>query len=1106
MAQRCPACGAENPLGAHFCLRCGTPLTQVFAAERRVVTVLFADLVGSTSLTVRLDPEEMRGIVAEYFAAVREEIERHSGIVEKYIGDAVMAVFGLPAAHEDDPERAVRAALVMRGRMKALNARLQAHLQLRIGISTGEVITDPTAVRTGQFMVTGEAVNFAARLQQRAAPDAIVVDQRTCRAVQREVDCRPLPVIDDGDFAGRGRWEVVGLADRLKAKRLRAAMLGREGELQFLHALYRRVVEGRRPHLVTIVGPAGVGKSRLAEEFLGALSDGPEGVQILRGRCPAYGEGLTYWPLAEMLKEEWGIKDSDPAPVVLEKLEAGVYRVCAPRMSDDECRAMAASLAPVLGVDAPEDQGVLASRVPVFRRAIESRQAVLESSAVLGASGSADDALPRSLRAFFAAKAAAHPLVLVFEDLQWAQQSLLDLLEFLAARGGEAPVLTLCLARPEVLERYPQWGGRVRNYTAVSLSPLPVTMGERLITDLLEGEAVPADVRAAILAKAEGNPFFIEEILRMLIDGGTLTRDERGWRWTSQSPEIRIPDTISGILASRLDLLSALEKRVAQDASLIGRRFWFGALVAISGLHAAEVAAALERLAEREVIEEHPTSSLVAEREYVFSHALIREVAYATLPKAQRSINHLRFARWLEGAAGGDEEFLGVRAYHQEQAWRYKFETGEHDEGLARAAIEALRKAGARACRLRTLLEARRFYERALAVLRNAGLADDVPLLLEVLTDRCEVVKWMSAPELVVEDTETVLRLAPEIGREDLLARAWLNRAFAEYTRHRIDPAEDAIGRALDLFRLQQDLRGEAEALEVLGFIAEDLRGTLANAYDAYRLALERYHRMSDGQGIARVMARLGRALLDGGRLAESREVLSEAMRLAQEHHEPLSNAYALTGLGIHAHLTGDDAEAARRFDAAIRIRRDLGNLLGEAYTRHRLGMHYLRAGRLDDAERELRAARGLRQGQGATVESPLILRGLAEVSLARGDLLTAAEYAEAALAVIQDTDVITQATHRATLGKIRAAQGRGEEAEALFHQSLDVLAQREFPIDLALALLRHGEALLMLRAPDRARSVLERARRLFVEMGATRFVREIEMRLAQEETSRHRE
>jgi class 3 adenylate cyclase/tetratricopeptide (TPR) repeat protein len=1100
LVQRCANCGAENPLGAHFCLRCGTPLRATVLPERRVVTALFADLVGSTPLTARLDPEPARALIGEFFAQMREEVERHSGVVEKFIGDAVMAVFGLPAAHDDDPERAVRAALAMRERLVMLNTRRGTNLHVRIGVSTGEVVTDPDAVRAGQAMVTGEAINLAARLQQQAAPDAIVIDERTYAATRHAVEARLLPAPPAGDFAGRPRWEIAGLADRRAAKGLHAPMLGREGEMQFLLALYRRVVDSRRPHLVTVIGAAGVGKSRLAREFIEALAVDGAAAQVLRGRCPAYGEGLTFWPLAEMLKQECGIKDNDPAPVVLAKLQEGVRRVCASVMAPGECEEIVAGLAPVLGLEAPGHE-VWGERLQTLRRTVESRAAVMENPGILGGTPSADDGLSRVLRRFMAAKAAAGPVVLLFEDVHWAEQSLLDLLEHLVARTGEAPILTLCLARPEMLERHPHWGRRVRNYTAVSLVPLAGPLGKKLITGLLGGEPVPPDVRDAILARAEGNPFFIEEILRMLIDGGGLIRDAGGWGWASYPVEISIPDTIHGILASRLDLLSALEKRVVGEAALIGRTFWLGALIATSGLQAAEVAAALDRLQEREVVEERPASSLVGDREFIFRHALMREVAYATLPKAQRSTHHLRFAEWLEQGAGGNDEFLEILAHHVEQAWRFRFETGERDEGLARRAIDALVRAGARATKLRTLPEARRLYDRALAVLHNAGLADDVPLLLRLLTSRCEVAKWMQVPDVVREDTDTILRLAPTIGRGDLVARAWLNRAFAEiagYDADRIGPAEDALRRAFDLFREQGDRRGEAEAIEVTGLIAEDLRGKLAKAHAAYRQALDLYRELGDGQGQARVLARLGRSLLDAGRLEEGRPVLAEALRLAAEHHEPLSNAYALTGLGIYAHLTGDDAEAVRALTEAIRIRRDLGNLLAEAYTRQRLGMQHLRAGRLDDAEREFHAARALRREQGAQNESAVILRGLAEVYLARNDLLAAAEHAERALALLPAEEAIGVATHRATLGKIRAAQGRREDAEELFRLSLETLERREYPIDLALALVRYGEALLMLSDRDRARQALERARDLFATMGAARFVRICQDRLAE--------
>lgn len=982
LAQRCAVCGAGNPPDAHFCLRCGAPLRAEQAPERRVVSVLFADLVGSTALGQRLDPETMRRLVGEYFAAMREELQKHGGTVEKFIGDAVMAVFGVPAAHEDDPERAVRAALAMQHRMGALNAALGADLRIRIGISTGEVVADPRAREGGEFMVTGDAVNLAARLQQRAPADGIVVDDRTYRATRLVLHYVPLPPAGGGDVAARARWQVTGVARRSAGKGLRAPLVGRDDEMEFLLALYRRVVDGRRHHLVTIIGSAGVGKARLVEEVLAALRDSAEPPHVLRGRCPAYGEGLTYWPLAEMLKRESGIKDSDPPATAAAKLRARVAHFCTTLLGADESARIAVDLATILGVEETQDaEGLQAERrrprkpaaVGLAAGAREVRQ---------GGDRPAGDVLLRAFRSFLLARAQQHPLVVIFEDLHWAEESLLDLVEHLALRGIEAPVLTLCLARPELLERHPDWGGRIRNYTALSLPPLPQQEGRRLIGALLQGEVVPPGVRDAIVAKAEGNPLFIEEILWMLIGGGSLVRGERGWRLASPSVEIRIPDTIHSILAARLDLLPPLERRVTQDAAVIGRVFWLGALLATGGLNAAEAAAALERLQERELVEERAPASLVGEREFAFKHALVRDVAYSTLPKAARSDRDLRFARWIQDSATRSAEpFLEVLAYHYEQAWRYRFETGDKAAELARQAVAALRAAGARALALRTLPEARRLYERALTVVRNAGL-EDVVLLLELLTGRSEVVKWMSQSAVLLEDTETVLRLAPTVGRDDLVARAWLNRAFAEYLHDRLGASEEALGRALQLFAGLGDRQGEAEALEVLGRVTEGLRGTLSKAHVAYRRAMALYRQLQDGQGLARTMAHLGRSLLDAGDLEEARRVLSDGLALARQHHERISEAKCLMGLGVLAHLAGDSPTAIRRHEEAIALAHELGDAVGAAAVRRHLGMHYLRQGRLDEAEREMRVAYALYR-EHAPDEPAFILRGLAEVLLA---------------------------------------------------------------------------------------------------------------------------
>ncbi|HTD47454.1 MAG TPA: adenylate/guanylate cyclase domain-containing protein, partial [bacterium] len=723
LSQACGACGTENPLGAGYCLTCGTSLAGAETTERRLVSVVFADIVGSTSLASRMDPEPMRGILGEFSSAMREEASRHGGTVEKFVGDAIMAVFGLPQAHEDDPQRAVRAAVAMQRRMAALRTKI-GEVHIRIGVSTGEVIADPTAAPAGEFMVTGETVNFAARLQQAAPPDAIVVDDRTRGATHSFVRYTPLAAPKTGDFANRPRWQVFRVIDGAQIKRLSAPLLGRADEVQVLLAMYRHTLEHRQHHLVALIGPAGIGKTRLAEEVLDAVSRGRTPPTILRGRCPAYGDGLTFWPLAEMLEQECQISQSDSPAVAAEKLSAAVDRVCAPQLGPEDSRAVAAGLGVLLALESAE------------------RRVSLPDPREGDDAGSASTTLFQSLRKFLKAKAESGPLILLFEDLHWAEESLLDLLEQLGARGIDAPLLILCLARPELLERRPTWGQHVRNYATMSLSPLSTEQSHQLITELLKGESIPPDVRLRIQAKTEGNPFFIGETLRMLIDNRHLVRDGGGWRWSGDPVDIRIPDTVHGIILSRIDLLPPLERRVVQDGSVAGRVFWLGSITAM-GLPAAEAQAALERLLDLDLVEEHASSTVAGEREYAFTHALIPEVAYGTLPKTMRSAKHLKFAGWLEGIAHYADEFLEVLAHHYEDAWRYRFETGEEAQDTARKAIQTIRRASARAKARWTLPEARRLCDRALRILHSAGLDADVPLLLELLTDRCEVVKWL---------------------------------------------------------------------------------------------------------------------------------------------------------------------------------------------------------------------------------------------------------------------------------------------------------------------------------------------------------------------------
>lgn len=1088
LTRPCPSCGAANALAAQFCGRCGTALAGAAGPERRVLSVLFADLVGSTQLVSRIDPEPMRALTAEYFGAMGEEIARVGGVVEKYIGDAVMAVFGLPTAHEDDADRAVRAAVAMQRRMADLNARGGQDLHLRVGIATGEVLADPAAVRAGQFMVTGEAVNLAFRLQAQAPPDGIVVDERTFRALRLQGEFKPLPPAPDDDFASQARWQVLMVADGQPAKRLRAPLVGRDDELQFLLALYRRVVESRRQHLVTVMGPAGVGKSRLVEEFARMIRAEPQAPRVLRGRCPSYGEGLTYWPLAEMVKEEAGIKDDDAPAVVIDKLRAAAARICEPVMGREEAANVAADLAALLGLSVSRTYETMwRERLTALTQVVEN-PSIVEAPPGQGRQGA--DVLIPSVRAFFVALAGQAPLVLVFEDLHWAQESLLDLLERVAVAGPDVSILTLCLSRQELLERRPTWGARLPSHTSLQLQPLRESVSRSLIAELLNGEALPAEVREAVLARAEGNPFYIEEILRRLIDGGELVRDDGAWRLASPYLEIRIPDTIHGILASRLDLLTPIEKRVILDASVAGRILWLNAVAAMGDIDPAEAEGALVRLAERDLIEARTSSSLAAEREFAFKHALIREVAYSMLPKRARSVRHLRFAEWLkETTKRPIEESLDVLAYHYEQAWRNAFDTGDRAEELARRAVDALDRAGARAMHLRTLPEARSLYERAIDIVMHADLTADAAMYLALLVDYSEVIKWMQAPEKVLAVTDAVLERAPSIGRDDLVARAWLNRAYAEYDKGRLREADDALRRALEVFRRLGDRQGEAEALEVLGGVTSDLRGSLRTAEDAYRRVLELYREMGDGMGQARTLSWLGRAQQQAGHLAEARATLEEALRLGRQHHERISEAKTLMGLAIIAHLDGRSDESIALHHKVIKVVAQLGNPLDEAGVRRHLAMVYLRRGRVSEAEEELRRAQAARRRHGLKPESPQMLRTLSEIALAKGELAAASDAAERAAALMTGEDEVGFATHTAALARVRAAQGRTAEAEELFRRAVALLERQDYRIDLALVLMKYGEAL-------ERREMLERARAEFAGMGATFFVDEIDRKL----------
>jgi class 3 adenylate cyclase/tetratricopeptide (TPR) repeat protein len=661
-------------VGARFCSVCGTPVDadQSAGEERKLVTVLFADVTGSTKLGERLDPEQLRDLMTSFFDAMRREIEAEGGTVEKFIGDAVMAAFGVPAAHEDDPARALRAALRMRDRLQELNARLRQRygvsLEMRVGVNTGEVLA-ATAPRPGEAMVAGDAVNVAARLEQTARPGQILVGDRTARAA------RGFRLSESGSLALKGKsatttaFELIEetIGHRRGVPGLAAPMVGRDQELAVIETLYGRVHSEGKPHLVTVYGDAGVGKSRLTAEFLGRVDDHDPAPMTLRGRCLPYGEGITYWPLAEILKSCAGVLDTDPPDLTLEKVQKLGEELFTEDLAADPARATAA-LAYTVGVEDP---------VISFRE-LSPRAVRFETHA--------------AWRSFFSALSARQPLVIVIEDIHWADPAMLDMLEDLADRA-EGPVLLICPSRPELTARRPGWGGGRRNFSSISLEPLTTADADRLIALLLAVEELPPSVHDRILERAEGNPFYLEEIIRQLIDAGQIVRAGARWRAVAEIEDVAIPDTVQAVLAARIDLLPPEDKRSVQLASVIGRVFWTGPLQRLLEAEPDHVEDALDRLEDRGLVTARMASTIAGQREFIFKHVLTRDVAYESLPRRDRAGAHVTVARWIEETAGDRWlEFVELIAFHYATGYEQLRARGddESDEELRRKAFDYL--------------------------------------------------------------------------------------------------------------------------------------------------------------------------------------------------------------------------------------------------------------------------------------------------------------------------------------------------------------------------------------------------------------------------------
>ncbi len=933
--------------------------------ERKLATVLFVDLVDSTSLVSASDPEVVRRRVTQYFERVSRCIESHGGTVEKFAGDAVMAAFGVPTAHEDDAERAVRAALEILGAVHDLE------LEARVGIEAGEVVTGSG----DSTFATGEALNLAARLQQSAEPGQILLGPSVHRLTLGRVE-----VDEVGPVDVRGRdepvwtWAAISADGRAPARVPVTPLVGRDHELELLENTFARAVRDRRAHLFTVYGEPGVGKTRLTNEFLSSL----EGTTVLAGRCLPYGESITYWPLAEMVKGAADIADDDPLDVAIEKL-----RECCP----------ADAVADLLGLAT----GVL--------EAVHGERSQQE--------------IAWAAREWAQLMAQTQPLILVFEDIHWAEDPLLELIEHMTDWVRDGSLMILCLARPELLDVRSDWGGGRVRATSIELEPLAEADSERLIDALSEGSEISPETRRALLEKTEGNPLFLEEVM--------LTVAECGEKEAAAG----IPDSLQALIAARIDRLEAESKALLQRASVIGRSFWAGALEHLSSGESVEPP--LEDLQLRDLVVQQSRSSLSNETAYRFKHVLIRDVAYASLSKSARADHHARFAEWLGERAG--DELLEIRAYHLDHAASLLSELdGAPPAELAQTAAEALQEAGRRALAREANQAARHSFLRALELeptLERRYLAAKAAWRLDDLP-------------AVAREMGIVREEAVRIGDRTLEGRAVAALADVLLMRE-ADPirARELAEQALAIIG-DDDPPGRFEALRVAWHAAYWV-GHLSDSehYLTEQLSLARAAERKDLESVA-VLTRADTfwARLD---LDTARGLLEEARELAEDSGAINARARVFLSWAKLYRLQGHLEQAEEAANEAVRLFSEAGAVWAVARSLNTAAWVSWDSGDLAKAEKRFRESIRLLKPIGDRATLCESQRGLAELLLERGRIEEAERFALEARETVGPLDATSRATTAGALAKVRAAQGRHEEAEELFREALGTLSGTDF-------------------------------------------------------------
>ncbi len=971
----CPTCGEENPERARFCLACATPLEAVAGPpdeERKVVSVLFVDLVGFTGRSEHADPEDVRATLRPYHARLKQEIERFGGTVEKFVGDAVMAVFGAPVSHEDDPERAVRAAL------RILEAVEELELSVRAAVNTGEAVVALGArPAEGEGIVAGDVVNTAARLQAVAPVGGLVVGEATYRATSALFEYEQLEPV-----SVKGKSEPVSLW-QAKAARMRFGVdveagprtpfVGRADDFAVLQSAYARMLPESSVQLVTVTGEPGVGKTRLLAEFRTWVDDQPEIIYWRQGRSLPYGEGVTYWALGEMVKAHAGILESDDPEEAAAKLEY------------------------VLGEEDNADRDWLRARLAPLVGA--------------GESGAVDrDESFAAWRTFLEGIAAQRPLILVFEDLHWANEALLSFVEHLVDWSTGIPMLVVCSARPELYERAPGWGGGKRNSTTIALSPLTGDDTARLLAALLERAVLPAETQTTLLERCGGNPLYAEEFARMV--------KERG------DGKIAVPETVHALIAARLDTLPVERKSLLHDAAVVGKVFWAGAVASMGGLDVDEVREGLHTLARKELVRPVRTSSVEDEVEYAFWHVLVRDVAYGQIPRATRGRKHTAAAAWIEQMAGDRvADHAELLAHHYGQALELARASGEAATSLGEPARRFLLMAGQRALALDPSA-AESFFVQALEL---AG-ADE--------PERPEILEWLGRTALQLGRLDEAAALEEEAGR---LFRASGNavgqascllwQAHTEWYRGNREAFEPLAEQALAL--LEREPPGPVHVHAYARMAGHHMH------YERPRECIEWADRaIAIGDTSEAEHWTLASRQFRGFSQCElgdlrGREELREVLRLSLDKGLALSTSVAHLNLGDIEWWVEGPALGLEHYRSGKELARGRGLIAQMAWGQAQELWPLYELGRWDELLRSARELTESSRARGGSATEPISLSYEALVLVRRGQTGQAAPLAEKFLPLIRVTNE-PQVSVPALLTAALVEQARGQAPSAL--------------------------------------------------------------------------